>query len=791
MKTEFKKPELLAPAGSLEAFFAAMENGADAVYVGLQAFSARAKAKNVSLGDLERMLAYAHARDRRIYVTLNTLVKERELPQLVDTLSALEAIGADAVIVQDAAVWRLAREHFPSLRLHASTQMTIHNAAGVQMLELLGFKRVVLARELSLAQIAEIRAATTVELEQFVHGALCFGFSGQCYFSSWLGGKSGNRGRCAQPCRRLYKNKREEGYYFSTNDLSAIDLIGDLQTAGVGSLKIEGRMKSAEYVASVVGAYRSVIDAKPAQRPEAIRLAKLKLKDSFGRPPTKGFLPGGRPTDITVPNQHGATGRFLGKVEQVQGGRLTFRSGGPVVLGDRLRIQPQSDRAGRAFTVKELQVAGKRSNQAAAGDRVTVISPFDEAFSRGDSVFKVSSDTAFTLSDNACRRLLQSAPAQSFSIDLQVEMPDSGSLTLTATAPGATVSATFPVESFDASDRPLSPEILHGVFAKGGAEAIQLGQLTCGDLPAVVIPPSRLKEIRREFYRDLRRQLAEQRQQSITQRRMQALASLLLPVPSKTDGGRTLTVGIRDPRDSGLLENKNVDRLLLPLTPNLRPERLPQRLLRSAQKLVFDLPFIVFDSEWADLRAAVKSLIAAGQTTFRLNNLSHFALFAGHSGLHLITGSRLFSLNSQAMLEWRALGAKACTLYIEDEAGNMEALLQRDAGVAAEITVYAQIPLMTTRVPLPRLKGDGPVLSDRGEAYHIRTHGEISVLTSSSDFSLLGNLRRLTTAGARHFVVELGHIGPFTPRGKQVLEAVAADRPLSGTHSFNFSGTLE
>jgi len=790
MKPNTKTPELLAPAGSLEAFFAAMENGADAVYVGLQSFSARAKAKNVNLSDLERMLAYAHQRQRRIYVTLNTLVKEAELPQLIETLSALEAIGADAIIVQDAAIWRLAREYFPGLRLHASTQMTIHNAAGVKTLEQLGFKRVVLARELSLAQIAAIRAETTVELEQFVHGALCFGFSGQCYFSSWLGGKSGNRGRCAQPCRRLYRHKRDEGYYFSTNDLSAIDLLTDLQKAGVGSLKIEGRMKSAEYVANVVAAYRSVLDARPAQQQEAIRVAKLQLKDSFGRPPTRGFLPGGRPTDIAVPNLHGATGRFLGKLEQVQGKRLVFKSAAPLAVGDRLRVQPQSDRAGRAFTIKELQVAGRRVHKAVVGDKVTVISPFDEPFGRGDSIFKVSSDKAFTMSDAACRRQLQAAQPQGFVVDLAVSMPDAQTLSLSARAGGAEVQGEFAVESFPASDRPLSAEILHGVFGKGGGEGIALGQLECVELPAVVIPPSRLKEIRRAFYTDLRTQLIDAARKEQRLHRDRALATLLMPTPPVA-GDTMLTVGIRDPRDAGLVENRNVDRLLLPLTSHLHPERLPKRLLRQPDKLAFDLPFIVFDADWTELQTTVDALIEAGATTFRLNNLGHFSLFTGREGLQLITGSRLFSLNSQALLEWQALGAKACTLYIEDEAGNLEALLQRDAGVAKEVTVYAQVPLMTTRVPLPRLKGDAPVLSDRGEAYQVRTQGEITVLSSTSDFSLLGQLRRLSAAGARHFVVELGHVGPFTPRGKQVLDAACADRPLAGTSSFNFDGTLE
>lgn len=188
MKTDKQKssarqaPELLAPAGSLEAFFAAFEAGADAVYVGLKAFSARAKAKNFSFQDLARMTRCMQADGRKLYVALNTLVKEQELPELVDTLATLEDIGVDAVILQDLAVWRLAREHFPGLELHASTQMTIHNSAGVKMLEKMGFTRGVLAREMTLKELSTIRQQTSLELEHFIHGALCFSFSGQCFF---------------------------------------------------------------------------------------------------------------------------------------------------------------------------------------------------------------------------------------------------------------------------------------------------------------------------------------------------------------------------------------------------------------------------------------------------------------------------------------------------------------------------------------------------------------------------------------------------------------------------------
>ncbi|MBE0501466.1 MAG: U32 family peptidase, partial [Desulfuromonadales bacterium] len=678
-----KKPELLSPAGSLEAFFAAMENGADAVYVGLKEFSARAKAKNFSMTDLEQMVGYAHQRQRRIYTTLNTLVKETELPLLIDTLAALEKIGVDAVILQDMTVWKIARDYFPSLALHASTQMTIHNSAGVQMLQRLGFKRAVLARELSIEEISIIRSQTEMELEQFVHGALCFGFSGQCYFSSWLGGKSGNRGRCAQPCRRRYKHRQDQGYYFSTNDLSAIDLLDDLHRAGVGSFKIEGRMKSAEYVANVVASYRLVIDAPCEQKNEAILTAKAQLKESFGRPPTSGFLPGGRPTDIAVPSVQGATGLRLGKIDQGQGSRIRFKTGSNLHLGDRLRIQPQTDRAGTAFTVKELYLGSKRVNAAEKGDCVTIPTQFSGVFQVGDTVFKVSSAQAFTMSDSACRRLLKNVDTNSLTIRLQISMPDAKTLHLQTGKGAAAVAKTYAVESYPAEERPLSAETLTKVFAKGGNEGIILAQLQTTFLYPVVIPPSRLKEIRRDFYGEVKGAFSDSAQQ-LRKDRKRAAHAALLPVTTPVPAKPKLSVAIRDIRDAALLENRQVDRIFVPLTPGLatRVEQIPSRLAKQPEKLIWDLPFIIFDQEWEAHKSAVAKLYERGWRYFRLNNLSHFSLFAEFAEAKLFTGYRLFSLNTQALLVWRGLGCTESTLYIEDDQKNLGEILQRDAGIA-------------------------------------------------------------------------------------------------------------
>jgi putative protease len=788
-----QKPELLSPAGSLEAFFAAMESGADAVYTGLKDFSARAKAKNFTLHELERMTGYAHARQRKLYVTLNTLVKERELPALAETLSALEAMAVDGIILQDLAVWRLARRHFPGLELHASTQMTVHNAAGVRMLERMGFTRAVLARELSLAEIAAIRARTSLELEHFIHGALCFSFSGQCYFSSWLGGKSGNRGRCAQPCRRRYRYRQQEGYYFSTNDLSAIDLLPELAAAGVMSFKIEGRMKSAEYVANVVCAYRQVLDAPAARRPEAVKEAKNLLKASFGRTPTRGFLPGGAPTDIAIPSLKGSTGRFMGEVATVKEGEIAFKTRDRLHVGDRLRIQPKSDQAGTAFTVKELRQGKRPVRKVDAGAFVSVPSPFRDTFRVGDAVFKVSSDQAFTMSEAACRRRLEHTSTAPEPVRLTVAMPDNGTLSIRGEARDVTVARDYAVETFPASDRPLSAETLQGVFEKTAGEPFAPERLETGKLPPLVIPPSRLKEIRRDFYRALRQAVHERDNTRRAEHLKEALSDLLPQAVRTTAGERTVTVAIRDIRDGHIVNDPAVDRLLLPLTAgNIHGlGRAAKRLAGRENRVTWDLPFILLDSEWNEYRDVITSLVQRGHRSFRLNNVGHFPLFDGLEGVELSAGYRLFSLNSQALLAWKELGIAEATLYIEDDRDNLRELLKRESGLRLALTVYGAVPLITSRIPIRGVRPDTPVVSDRGDAYRVEQRGGLSVLASDTDFSLLGRLGEVQAMGCGNFVLDLTHLGPFSPEGKKVLEALRRGYEVPGTSPFNFEMGME
>ena len=275
--------ELLAPAGSLEILKGVIESGADAVYVGGSMFGARAYANNFTEEELLEAIDFAHLRGVKVYLTVNTLIKNSEFSKLYDYLLVYYKRGLDAVIVQDLGVVKAIHEYFPSMEIHTSTQMTVTGADGVRFLSQFGVTRVVMAREVSLAEMKRIHEETGMELEAFVHGALCYSYSGQCLFSSILGGRSGNRGRCAQPCRLPYtvEGKKDE-YILSLKDMCGIKALDKLHDAGVYSLKIEGRMKQLEYACGVVKYYRSYIDSmKPVSDADYDRIKALGNRCGF------------------------------------------------------------------------------------------------------------------------------------------------------------------------------------------------------------------------------------------------------------------------------------------------------------------------------------------------------------------------------------------------------------------------------------------------------------------------------------------------------------------------------
>lgn len=332
--------ELLAPAGNRDSLIAAVQAGANAVYLGGKAFGARHYASNFSMEELEEAIRYCHLRDVSVYVTVNTLIHERELGELSSYLDELGKLQVDGIIVQDLAVAQFAKKIAPQIEIHGSTQMTVHNAASAVALEKLGFSRIVVARELTLEEIATICKSTQLEVEIFVHGALCIAYSGQCLMSSIIGGRSGNRGKCAQPCRLPYQLEcngkkvllSDGNHLLSPKDLNFINYLDQFKDMGVASLKIEGRMKSPEYVATVVNEYRESLDKKTDKKISSRRLSKI-----FNRGYSNSYLKDLSGKEMMATGKPNNQGEVIGYTEVVEK-RNQVKLVAPVSPGDQLEI---------------------------------------------------------------------------------------------------------------------------------------------------------------------------------------------------------------------------------------------------------------------------------------------------------------------------------------------------------------------------------------------------------------------------------------------------------------------
>ncbi len=364
-----KKTELLLPAGNTETFYAALEGGADAVYLGLKHFNARGRALNFSNRQIPVLIDLAHKKDCKVFITLNTVIKNKELSELIDVIDFLNKIKPDAVIIQDWGVYHIIKKYFPDLKVHASTQMANHNSLGAIYSEQKDFERVILARELTLREAEEVNKKSKIQTEVFIHGALCYSFSGMCNFSSYLGGHGANRGICSQVCRRAFDTGKEAKYFYSLKDNQQIENIHNLIDAGVYSLKIEGRLKSSDYVYKVARAYRAVIDDK-ANLPYAREL----LQTETGRKKTSYFLGNDLSNAITYDSPN--TGLFLGKITEIKKTGFIFNCNFDLHNDFRIRIK---------HPVKDEQINLKVREFTQHDKTVEVFA--DGKFVKGSSVF--------------------------------------------------------------------------------------------------------------------------------------------------------------------------------------------------------------------------------------------------------------------------------------------------------------------------------------------------------------------------------------------------------------------
>ncbi|MFP3868618.1 MAG: peptidase U32 family protein [Desulfobacteraceae bacterium] len=687
--------ELLAPAGNLESFFAALEHGADAVYVGLKAFSARTYAPNFTLKELSSMVTISQRQGRKLYVALNSLVKEGEQEELLDTLAALSHIRPDALIIQDLGVYYLVRQHFPGLRLHASTLMTIHNSLGVEQAAAMGFKRVVLARELTLKELATIRRQADIELEVFVHGALCFSFSGLCLFSSYLGGRAATRGRCTQPCRRPYRYDGDSGYLLSISDLSALELIPQLAALGIDAVKIEGRMKSGDYVGRVVQAYRQVMDADRQERPQILAEARELLDRTYTRRTTTGFMRAAAPDDLLAPQDTGNIGALLGSLQAVLGEAGTLTLEHKLAVGDRLRLQCAVSGDRRAFTLKKLQRQGRPVAQAGSGEEVQIGLPFPAR--PGDLVFKVGETTA------AGSRSHRKWQEQLFRL-----------------APPTFTGPVQLPEALKALNRPRSPKPYSSAAAR-----------------------SRL---------DVR------------------LRSLNEAV--------TLSRQIR----AGLIVDLN-DTSYNDYLSRYRRRQLPRQL-------IWRLPPIILEAAVPRYRQAVATLLDAGCSHFMISNLGHLPLLRGRKAT-ILSDYPLHCLNYWAVQAVAHLGVARVTLSVEADRPTLKQLLKRMPAHRLSSYLFAYLPLMISRVPLPKDKPGWRLQSPHQEHFRLIAQNELTFLYPVLPFFWGKAYPELQAQGIGHFIIDLTQSGIPTREVPAVVHQLQRGRLSGPSSAMNFYGGLE
>ncbi len=399
--------ELLSPVGDFECLKAAVQNGANAVYFGANSFSARAFASNFDNDTLEEAINYAKLRGVKTNLTLNTLIKDNELADAIELAKKAYEFGIDAIIVQDLGLAKYLIKNFPNLAIHASTQMSVHNLEGVLELQKLGFSRVVLSRELSLEEIKYICKNSDVEIECFVHGALCISYSGQCLFSSIVGGRSGNRGKCAQPCRLPYelieeKNSElpnlsiiDKGFLLSPRDLCGLELLPELIQSGITCLKIEGRMKTPEYVATVTRIYKKYLDL--IENSSTCTNFKIDEKDKkdllqvFNRGGfSSGHLFSNPNKELTYTQKSNNMGIFLGTISNFNSnkGHISFKTASTLHVGDKISVENKRHETS-LYTISELMINNKNVEKAVNGDKVKIGRMKGNIFI-GDKIYKIS-----------------------------------------------------------------------------------------------------------------------------------------------------------------------------------------------------------------------------------------------------------------------------------------------------------------------------------------------------------------------------------------------------------------
>lgn len=699
--------ELLAPAGSREALVAAVENGANAIYLAGNAFGARAYASNFDREALREAIHFAHLRKVAIHVTVNTIVADEEMGPLRDYLRFLYEAGADAVLVQDLGVARVAHETVPDLPLHASTQMSVSSLEGVRALAELGFTRVVLARELSLKEIRHICAHAPVEIETFMHGALCVCYSGQCLMSSMIGGRSGNRGRCAQPCRLPYTLVDEKGqdvlgdkagsYLLSPRDLSTIDVIPDLIEAGVSSLKIEGRMKRPEYVATVVRTYREAIDTYYAGKGYAVTQEERDdLAQIFNRDFTTAYLEGRPGKAMMSDRRPNNRGLLIGRVTAYDWDRriVTVKLSGRLGLGDQVDFWVKVGGRVTATISALTDAKGRAVEEGQAGDIVSFAIP--SAVRDHDRVFKVYDAR---LMERAKETYASGAPVRRIPVAIAVRAAVGEPLTVTlCDAEGHRGEGRTDFIGEPARKRPLSEEIIRKQVSRLGTSVYEMKSLYCDIAGEVMVPMSEINEARRKAVEALdalrlkeieaREHRPEPKFTDRIARPTPKKAHFLVAVDTLGKAEAALAAGA----DGILFGGESYEHRVI--APE-EYERAWQMAREAGARIDFNTPRIVHDGQQKHVERLLAAFAAFPPDAVHVHNIAMLALVRRLTDFAIHADYSLISYNKQTLAFLKDYGVSGATLSPELTAKEIRQLA-KESPLPLTCIVHGRLELMVS-----------------------------------------------------------------------------------------------
>lgn len=832
MKRLRKKPEILAPAGSIESLKGAVAAGADAVYIGGSRFGARAYADNPEADTLLDAIDYVHSKNRRIYLTVNTLLKEKELTkELYPFLEKYYRAGVDAVIVQDVGVLHFLATHFPELPVHASTQMTLVSADGAKQLEDYPVTRIVPARELSLNELKELRRECSLELECFVHGALCYCYSGQCLFSSMLGGRSGNRGRCAQPCRMPYTvledtKKEAEGIYaLSPRDLCTLDMIPDLVGAGIDSFKIEGRMKRPEYTAGVTAAYRLLTDMYfeygeeefyryLKKHPEVLSEQMERVSDLYNRGGfTKGYYVQYHGADMMSMQQPNHTGTKVGEVAAAGKGRVEIRLEKELNPQDVLEIR--NNRDFYEFTV------GKSGMDEKKGWYQTNIRKgfFAEV---GQPVFRTKNERLLSeLKANYVERPVQlpvnavfrAVPGEAAKLTVWLFAHKKSSL-----VPGMDEKELRRVSVIVTGDivlvaenQPVTKEKIAAQLKKTGESDFFFEELDIVTEGAVFLPMGKIKELRRQAFEALNTEVLNGYRRSLSETVPKEEKNILVEESTHTTehklaGGQTgleeSPVTLQQPelitlistrqQCEAVLEQPEITTVYVDIPEEVSGSlALCERIKKAGKKAVFVLPHIFRTKEKARFQPFMTELTKECLDGFLVRSLEELTFLEENSltsSFEIRLNYNLYTMQHEAKEFFREKGYRRFTVPVELNEEEIRSLLVEDS----DFILYGRLPLMVSAqcvrenvlICTHGKKTTGVVLKDRmGAEFPVRQVCSCcyNVIYNSACFSLLGTdvMKDFAPAGWRlDFTFE-------TPSEvKEILTAFLADKPCPGNGSF-------